>query len=186
MRVAVYDRKPGAGVAQWFLSLSWRIGCFLHKLFGLLDDYHGAASWDEAIGWLLRRPALLSSIQYWGHGSPATVWLAGKPAGSDVFLKLKPKVIITSIVWLRVCSAFQGRAGQTFATRLAEGLGCTIAGHTRIIGVLQGGLHTVRPGTAPCWPESEAGESVSFCSRNGLRLGNNTVICLRATVPDGW
>jgi hypothetical protein len=185
MRVAVYDKNPGAGTSQWGLALSWRIGCFLHKLFGKLDDYYAASSWDEAIAWLLTQPKPLTSVQYWGHGSPATIWLAGVAAGADMWLKLKPKMTTASIVWFRVCSAFQGRPGQVFAKRLAHGLGCTIAAHTRIIGVFQGGLHTLKPGATPSWPDEE-GELPGKLAKLGLRGGNNSIFCLRANVPEGW
>lgn len=185
MRVAIYDPNPGEGFSQWFLALTWKVGCFLHKFFGLLDDYHAATSWDDAIAWLLRQPHPLTSVQFWGHGSPATLWNGNKAAGHEVFLALKPKLTPASIVWFRVCSSFRGVAGQTFSMKLAEGLGCTIAGHTRIIGVLQGGLHTRKPGTPPSWPDTE-GELPGKLAALGLKGGNNTIFCLRANVPAGW
>ncbi len=185
MRVAIYDANPGEGFSQWFLCLTWRVGCFIHKFFGKLDDYHAATSWDDAIAWLLRQEKPLLSVQFWGHGSPATIWNGGTPAGVEVFLKLKPKMTPASIVWFRVCSAFQGRAGQDFAIKLAAGLGCTIAAHTRIIGLLQGGLHTLKPGASPSWPETEV-ELPGKLAKLGLARGNNTVFCLRANVPEGW
>jgi hypothetical protein len=185
MRVAVYDKNPGAGFSQRFLAFTWLVGCFLHKLFGKLDDYKACSSWDEAIGWLLSREGTLTSIQFWGHGSPGALWNNGKAAYESTFLKLKPKVTRESIIWFRACSVFQGQRGWDFSRTLANGLGCTVAGHTRIIGLLQGGLHTRQPNQSPIWPITE-GELSGPLAKSGMAFGNKTIFCLRATVPPGW
>jgi hypothetical protein len=186
MRVAVYDKNPGAGFAQSFLALTWRIGCFLHKLFGKLDAYHAATSWEDAFAWLHAQPKPLASIQYWGHGSPARIWLAGKAANAEDFIALKPKLAPSAVIWFRVCSAFRGIQGHAFSQDLADNLGCTIAGHTRIIGVFQSGLHTRAPNTEASWPVTEDEFPKSIWSSNGLKRGNNTIFCLRASIPKGW
>jgi hypothetical protein len=92
--------------------------------------------------------------------------------------------------WFRTCETFGALPGQRFATELADFLGARVAGHTYIIGHVQSGLHTLRPGERPTWSEDE-----------GLREGSpdeprrahwsrlrapNTITCLRGTIPDGY
>jgi hypothetical protein len=186
MRVAIYDKNPGVGFNQAFLALTWKIGCFLHKLFGKLDAYHAATSWEDAFSWLEQQPGTLSSIQYWGHGSPGTAWLAGKSVDRSYFKKLVGKVTSRSVLWFRTCSTFQGSAGYDFSKYLVDTLQCTAAAHTRIIGLWQGGLHTRKPNELPSWPISEGELPKSFWTTLGLKRGNNTIFCLRASIPKGW
>lgn len=186
MRVAVFDKNPGVGLSQWGLALSWRIGCFLHKLFGKLDDYHAATSWEDAFAWLESRQKPLLSIQYWGHGSPGTAWLAQKRLDQTQFKRLVTKVVPETILWFRTCSTFQGKAGYDISHYLTTLLNCTVAAHTRIIGVFQGGLHTRKPNQEPSWPLDEGEFKDSKLAGMGLKWGPNTIICLRASVPKGW
>jgi hypothetical protein len=186
MRVTVYDKNPGPGVQQWFLKLSWLLGCFFQKLFGKVDDYKGVSSLDDLLDWLCYRDERLVSVQFWGHGSPGTIWIGGKPYKAKDFLSLKPRVQADSVVWFRACSVFQGALGHAFSGTLADGLGCTVAGHTRIIGLFQGGLHTRKPSTYPSWPASEA-ELTGVLAKSGLAWwGGNTVFCLSTKIPSGW
>ena len=186
MRVTVYDKKPGAGFSQWFLSFSWAAGCWLQKLFGKVDAYYGASSWAEALVWLAGRPGTLTSIQYWGHGSPGTTYLAGQTLPINKFITiLKPKISPTSVLWWRTCSSFQGAQGHVFSRRLADELGCIVAGHTRNIGPVQGGLHTRKPMTSPSWPVTE-GELPKSWLPDHLRWGSNSIFCLTTKILDGW
>lgn len=185
MRVTIYDRNPGPGLMNSFLKLSWFLGCFFQELFGKADAYYGASTWNEALAWLAHQEGKFTSIQFWGHGSPGRVYMAGEGVSQSTFFPLMHKVTPNTIVWFRSCSVFQGRAGQAFSGELANYLGCTIAGHTRIIGPLQGGLHTRKPNTQPSWPETEV-ELSGLLVKLGLKGGNNTVTCLATDVPDGW
>ena len=185
MRVTVYDKNPGKGFSQWFLKLTWFVGCFVQKLFGKVDDYYGAESWEDALSWLKSREGEFTSIQYWGHGSPGHVWLAGSYVTTTALVTLKTKVTPSTVLWFRTCSTFQGQAGHVFSQRLADGLGCVVAGHTRVIGPLQGGLHTRKPNTPPSWPVEE-GEFPKSWWPSYLRWGNNTVTCFATKIPEGW
>ena len=186
MRVAVYDKNPGTGIWQAFLAFTWLAGCFLHKLFGKLDDYYGATSWEEAFKWLETRPKPLNVIQYWGHGSPGTAWLAQMKLPQDMFKRLVKSTDQASLVWFRTCSTFNGKPGYDFSEYLTKLLSCTVAGHTRTIGVLQSGLHTRKPGQAPSCPLDEADVGHPWFVGLGLQWGNNTILCLRASIPEGW
>jgi len=187
MRVAVYDKNPGGGGTwQGFLCLTWKIGCFLHKLFGKLDDYYGAASWDDAFKWLETRPKPLMMIQYWGHGSPGTAWLAQMKLDEHQFIRLVASMTPSSTLWFRTCSTFQGQHGYDISKYLSTLLNCTVAGHTRTIGVLQSGLHTRKPNQPATWPLNEADEGNPKLVNLGLQWGNNTIFCLRASIPSGW
>ena len=53
MRVTIYDKNPGPGIDQWFLKMTWMLGCWLQKLFGAVDAYKGVESWEEAQQWLM-------------------------------------------------------------------------------------------------------------------------------------
>lgn len=184
MKVIIYDLKPGKGFNQWLLMMSWAIGSKLQKLFGLADDVYGAESWTAASLWLKERSSYYSCIEYWGHGSPGTVWLNGKMMNWDFFLEIKSKLRNNSLIWFRTCSTFQGNKGQMLATHLTNLLNCTIAGHTRIIGLLQGGLHTISPKTIASWPVDE-GEPKSWLP-SYLVWGPNTITCFQTKIPNGW
>lgn len=184
MRVTIYDKVAWPGFMQWCLKTSWLLGCIFQKLVGAVDDYYGASSWEDAKAWLDSKGSL-SSIQYWGHGSPGVIWLAGQAVPTQNWLSLKPLLLDDSVVWFRVCDSFQGVAGQAFSRTLANGLGCTIAGHTRIIGLWQGGLYTRTPNSFPSWSVDEGGEPSWL--REDLKWWNkHTVLCLRTSVPKGW
>jgi hypothetical protein len=185
MRVTVYDRRPGAGFAQKFLVACWFVGCWLQKVLGKVDAYYGAESWEAAFSWLLQCQGALTSLQYWGHGSPGHVWLAGVDIPSKYLEVLRSKTTAETVIWFRTCSTFQGLLGFDFSKRWADSLKCTVAGHTRIIGPLQGGLHTRRPDSEPSWPVSE-GELPKSWLPCYWRWGNNTITCLGTKIPKGW
>jgi hypothetical protein len=185
MRITIYDKNPGPGIGQWLLSFSWRVGCFLQKLFGKVDKYYGAESWEDACYWIELQNVELSSVQYWGHGSPGTVWLAGKEIPLSRFIyALKWYVSPETVVWFRTCSTFQGSVGHSFSWLLANELNCIVAGHTRIIGLVQGGLHTRRPNTMPSWPVTEG--ELENAKWPYVELGNNSIFCLTTKIPNGW
>lgn len=192
MKVVIYDNNPGTGINQWFLKMTWLVGAYLQKLFGAADKVYGASSWEDAITWLINiETDSFSSIQYWGHGNVGTVFLNSKRLPKDLFIFIKDKLSPESIIWFRTCSTFCGPMGQEFSRYLADSLNCTIAGHTRIIGFLQSGLHTRKPLTNPSWPSSE-GMTITnnFFTRLfinlGLVWGNNTILCFQTKIPKGW
>ncbi len=186
MRVIVYDKNPGSRTSDKFLAVAWLVGCWIQKLFGQVDDYYGATSWTQALQWLTARGEKVTSIQYWGHGSPGSVWLAGENITAAGLLPLRTVLTVDSLLWFRTCSTFQGQLGHSFATALAAGLGCTVAAHTRTIGLLQGGLHTLKPGQIPNWPVAEGNFPPSLLASLGLKWGNNTILCLATKIPKGW
>ena len=185
MRVTVYDKNPGTGFMQWCLKLSWAFGCWFQKLVGAVDDYYGAASWADAKQWLLSRSRPLTVIQYWGHGSPGHVWLAQKLVPTAEWLTLKEAVAPDSLLWFRACSVFRAYQGTNFSKELADGLNCTIAGHTRVIGPFQGGLYTRKPSQPPSWSILEGTTQGKWPDH--LKWWNkHTIFCLRTSIPDGW
>lgn len=186
MRIVIFDRKPGTGFTQWLLMASWAIGCFIQRWFGPVDAYYGAASWDDALKWILTRPKPITSIQYWGHGSEGRVWLAQVSVPAEEWLKVRPQLADNPnvLLWFRTCSTFAGKAGHEFSRRLADGLNCVIAGHTRIIGLLQGGLHTRKPHTPASWPIEET--ELPGSKWPYLQKGNNTITCFATRIPEGW
>jgi len=188
MKVTIYDKNPGPGLGQWFLKTSWLVGCWLQKLFGKVDDYHGVDSLEEMIEWLQSKNTTFSSIQYWGHGSPGVVWISGQPLFENQWFWLESLLQADSVVWFRVCSLFQGKKGEVFSRILANRLGCAIAAHTRTIGVWQGGLHTRTPNSFPNWSLNEGTEIRKWSwLRDDFRFWNkNTIFCLRASIPKGW
>lgn len=183
MRLTIYDKNPGEGFMQWCLKTSWLLGCVFQKLIGAVDDYHGIESWVEAKEWL-KSKGPIDVLQYWGHGSPGIVWLAGHPITMSQWLSLKPLLTSDSLVWLRVCSAFQGRFGQVFAKQMADGLGCTIGAHTYVIGLFQPGLHTMKPKSMPSWPVDE-GTEPRWRSDFQPWL-THSILCLQWWIPKGW
>jgi hypothetical protein len=204
LRLMIYDRSCRAPIALPGLSHAWWAGAQLYRSLGRLHAYHGVDSWEQALAWLadFRPSERIAEVQYWGHGkwggarirqqyldrcaiergSPLHARLA---AVRDRFL---PEA--RGLWWFRTCETFGARPGQRFASELADFLGARVAGHTYIIGHVQSGLHTLRPGERPTWSEDE-----------GLREGSpdeprrahwsrlqapNTITCLRGTIPDGY
>lgn len=185
MRVVIYDTEPGFGVGNILLSWSWAVGAHLQKLFGFADAVYGAKSWEEATAWLRLHPTKhFDSIQFWGHGAPGVMYIGGMPAQRDTFNFLLGRVS-GGLIWFRACSVFQGHMGHLFSERLANTLGCIVAGHTRIIGLFQGGLHTRAPHTAACWPKTE-GELPKSWIPPYLRWGPRSIFCLTTRIPAGW
>jgi hypothetical protein len=186
MRVTIYDKNPGPGFMQWFLKTSWLVGCLFQKFVGAVDDYYGATSWDDAKDWLMKQKTPLKVVQYWGHGSPGIVWLSGNQIMTSDWLSLKPLLSSDSLLWFRVCNSFQGAAGQGFSRKLADGLNCTIAGHTRVIGLFQGGLYTRTPRSIPSWDIAEGTGKPSFIGEEITPWNKHTIFCLRTSIPKGW
>lgn len=179
-RVVVYDANPGPGLGQWGLKTSWAIAARLQRLFGAADAVYGATSWTDAVQWLAGQPGRLS-IQYWGHGNPGFVWLAGDKLPPSMLVCLRGRV---ELLWFRTCSTFQGLRGMSFADYVAKLVDGKVAGHTRIIGLFQGGLHSHLPGASLMWPAGE-GEPNSILP-GYLTWGPRTVFCLATKIPDGW
>lgn len=188
MRVTIYDKTPGSGFLQKMLMYSWLVGCWLQKLFGKVDDYHGVSSIEEMETWLHSKNTTFSSIQYWGHGSPGVVWISRRPHFDSHWDWLAPMLTTDSVVWFRVCSLFQGLRGEAFSRLLANTLSCTIAGHTRTIGLWQGGLYTRTPNSSVSWSLSEGTENRKWkFLRDDFRFWNrHTVFCLTTKIPKGW
>lgn len=185
MRVTIYDKVAWPGFMQWCLKTSWLLGCVFQKLVGAVDDYYGASSFADAEAWL-KTKGPLTSIQYWGHGSPGVIWLAGEAVPTKAWVSLKTLLSgPDAILWFRVCDSFQGASGQNFSRLLANNLNCTIAGHTRIIGLWQGGLYTRTPHSDPSWSVSEGGEP-SWLREDFKFWNKHTIFCLRTSIPKGW
>ena len=189
MRVTVFDANPGRGLGQAFLKTSWLVGCWLQKLLGLVDDYYGASSWDDALAWLVGRPEPISAVQYWGHGSPGTVWLAGKTMPITALSTLKPKLKDhTASVWFRCCNVFQGTRGHAFAKQALAALNCRVVAHTYIVGLWQSGGHSVMPlNPVPNWSLEEGTKLKNPWWPDYLRPWlPNTVFCMTTKIPPNW
>lgn len=74
--------------------------------------------------------------------------------------------------------------------RLADWSGARVAGHTRVIGFHQSGLHGLSPGMRPSWSVAE-GLARGTPDAPELAEGSrpwapNTITCLHNSVPDAW
>lgn len=198
MRLLVFDRtcvRRGGG-----LTTAWRAGAGLYRALGRLDAARGVASWDEALAWLAASPAPIREIQYWGHGhwggarvdrDALEVSALGaahrhRPALEAIRARLAPD----ALVWFRTCETFGARRGLDFAERLADFLGARVAGHTRVIGFHQSGLHGLRPGARAYWPADDglaAGTPDEPRRARGSRpWAPRTITCLAGAVPPAW
>ncbi len=186
------------------LSHAWASGQLLYWGLGRIDAALGVDTWDDAFAWLATyggdRP--IAEIQYWGHGK----WGSAR-AGTQVFDKdalsptsrWQPHLERISdrmasgrdgLFWFRTCETFGCVPGQDFAQRLADQLGCRVAGHTFIIGHWQSGLHSLLPGNAPTWSVHEGlregtpeSPNQAFWSR---MWKPNTISFLHGTVPEQY
>jgi hypothetical protein len=167
----------------------------MHAMIGRADASLGARSWDEALRWAVsvssREKRPIGSLQAWGHGGWGDMRMGASHLDER---QLEPRSELAplldelrstlagpaSLIWLRCCSAF-GHRGRTFASGLADRLGCRVAGHTFVIGFFQSGTHVLAPGEAPSW---DPAEGVRFDSGRAVgALGSSpfapsTVTCL--------
>lgn len=186
MKVVFYDSNPGEGLDQFLLKLCWMVGCWYQKAIGAIDEYFGVSSFDELIHKMegLRSP--VAQIQYWGHGGPGTPVISRKGTTAAQWIQLGRFFAKreSSYLWFRCCSVFRSVPGHDFSGWVADGLGVKVAGHTRVIGPVQGGLHTRSPNTLPTWPLSEG--ELNGPIPGHLRWGPNSVLFTATDIPEGW
>lgn len=204
LKLMVYDRTCVAKSAPVGLSTAWAAGSVLYRGLSRLDAAFGATSWEEALTWLASyetdRP--IAEIQYWGHGRWGRVYVDKDVLDGSAFgpgHRLAPRIQALrerlvpggeALVWLRTCESFGAAAGHDFASRLADGLGARVAGHTFIIGALQSGLHGLLPGHTPDWPAEEGikegtAEKPIRAHGSGIRRPR-TITCFEGAVPAKW
>ncbi|HEY8206351.1 MAG TPA: hypothetical protein VIG99_02640 [Myxococcaceae bacterium] len=167
LRLMVYDRTCGA------LTTSWWLGGHLSRALGRLDDRAGFDRWPDALRWLRDRSCAegrpIGEIQYWGHGHPGLVRMAGErldrsalSPGHPLFQDLEALRDHLApggqaLFWFRTCETFAGPEGHAFARAWTRFFSARAAGHTFIIGPLQSGLHVLDPSGEPDWPLDEGG-----------------------------
>lgn len=201
LRLVVYDatqqeRPPRA------LGLSWRYGTFLYRGLGRVDATYGARSFADAFEWLKKvsanRP--VGELQFWGHGKWGRIFIAAEALDRSVLepahvhhgalRELTERLTPDALLWFRTCETLGAHAGRDFAKALGDATGARVAGHTYEIGYFQSGLHCLRPGTRPSWPEDE-GLARGSAERPERALGSspsapNTVTCLTGQIPEGF
>lgn len=201
LRLVVYDatqksRRPRA------LGFSWQYGTHLYRAMGRIDAAFGARSFAEAFAWLAQHEPTrrIGELQFWGHGKWGCVFIEREPFDRavlrpshrhhSVFSAFRERLIPDALLWFRTCETLGARPGQDFAAALADATGARVAGHTFVIGFYQSGLHCLRPGEAPHWPETE-GLARGSVTQPELALTSaphapNTITCLDGRVPDGF
>jgi hypothetical protein len=202
------------GTARGRLGLSpvWRAGATLYGGVGAAHSTHAASGWTEAIDWALgevsRTGRPLGSLQVWCHGGWGSVRLgdsrleeATLAAGHPLAGRLDALRDALAgardadggnaglpLVWFRCCSAF-GHHGRSFAAAAADRLGCRVAGHTHVIGLLQSGLHSLVPGAAASWDATEGvrmREGRAVAALGSSWRAPNTVTFLETSLPAGY
>jgi hypothetical protein len=202
LRLLIFDRTCRGPRLLPGLSHAWGAGQHLYRGLGRLDAGFGAASWDQALGWLADQggDAPIAEVQFWGHGNWGNVRLAGEildrtalapghrlqPALARVRARMLPGE--QGLWWFRTCETFGTTAGHDFARAWTRYFGCRAAGHTHVIGFWQSGLHALLPGAEPHWSVAEglrpgAAATLAASSRPGAP---NTITCLHGRVPDGF
>lgn len=210
VRKAMGHADDGTARGRFGLSPVWRIGASLYGGVGAADATYAASDWagalDWAVGEVARTGRPLASLQVWCHGGWGSVrlgesrleedTLAGGHALAGRLDALRDALAGARdapdagvpVVWFRCCSAF-GHHGRHFAAATAERLGCRVAGHTHVIGVLQSGLHSLVPGGSATW---DAAEGVRMeGGRAVAALGSswrapNTVTFAQTSLPPGY
>jgi len=200
-RLMIYDQTTLEDGLQKedALAYSWRLGGKLYRKFRALDIVKGVSSWEEAFDWIISegKKEQISSIQFWGHGSPGVAWIGRQPFTSasfspggnmhDKLNELRPYLSEFCQIWFRTCGTMAGQVGHEFAVKLSNLLDCSVAGHTYIIALWQSGLHLLRPGRTPDWPVDEGFDP---SDRSKLKWSSafapNTISCLRGSVPKAF
>lgn len=199
LRLVVFDKTQ---TQPPFLTQSWQVGSAIGRLRGHIDAVYAAESWRDALQWLgeVEHDREIAEVQYWGHGKWGRAYVdndildgAALHEGHALepgLAQLRERLSANARWWFRCCEVFGARRGHEFAQRFADYLGCTIAGHTYIIGPWQSGLHTLEPGTKPGWSDEEGlleGTAAAPQKARWSRFWHpHTINCLRLDVPRGW
>jgi len=197
----IYDRSCTRS-GRWPLGLthSWQVGGRLYGLRGLLDDWAGVGSWDEALDWLGTRREALDEVQFWGHGNWGVARIDRHPLDASALRpghRLRPalervreRMAPGALWWFRTCDTLGSARGHDFARRWTDFFARPVAGHTHIIGPWQSGLHRLAPGERPHWA---AAEGVSRGTAEAPEASTwsapgrpNTIHCLQGEIPAGW
>lgn len=177
MKVLLVDKTDGV------LSLAWLAWAHAMRLRGY--RVIAATSWDDAID---RLPEGITELQVIGHGGPAMSFMGGKALTSKHLASLRKFLAPGALVWFRQCLVFWGKNGQAFARHVALELGCRVAGHTRIIGLVDNlrlfasGLYVAHPGGPTDWP-MESGNPRDFKSS---RKQPRTIFASALKFPSEW
>ncbi|RMG17301.1 MAG: hypothetical protein D6729_09150 [Deltaproteobacteria bacterium] len=199
----IYDRTCRGWGPLPGLTHSWIAGGWLYRALGRLDAYRGFERWSDALEWLAgyapERP--ISEVQYWGHGTWGTLLMDRKPLDrralrpghplSPLLRTLRSRLCgARALWWFRTCETFGARPGHDFARAWVDFFGTRAAGHTFIIGPWQSGLHSLGPGEAPGWSETEglkAGRPEEPVAARWSGPGRpHTITCFHGAVPPGW
>ena len=197
-RLVIFDRtQTGRPVG---LTTAWSAGARLYRGLGRIDTAYGAATWAEALEWVLRQEGELAELQFWGHGNwgvarfgrdglDASALAPSHPLHARL-VAVRERLTSNALFWLRCCEAFGARRGIDFAERLADFFGARVAGHTYVIGFHQSGLRGLHPGGRADWDPAEGLAAGSpdhpVRARGSSPFAPRTITCLRGSVPAGW
>jgi len=201
LRLVIYDatqrsRRPRA------LGFSWQYGTHFYRALGRVDGAYGASSFADAFAWLGKHEPsrAIAELQFWGHGKWGSVFIDREPLDRDLlrpghrhhaaYSAFRERLTPDALLWFRTCETLGARPGQDFAAALGDATGARVAGHTFVIGFYQSGLHCLRPGQAPHWPDTEGlarGSAVQpELALTSSPAAPNTVTCLTGCIPDGF
>lgn len=188
MKLTIYDAAENSPVG-W----SWAAGARLYKTSGYVQHVVPAKNWADGLRRVndLTARYKINEIQFWGHGSPGKVYVAGKPLDVNgehkILLSLLGRSLEpNSFVWLRTCASFAGASGHSLATVLMNTLNCRVAGSTFNIGFpWHSGQHSLRPGATPAWPITE-GLDVAQKPKGSSKKAPHTVPFTAMSLPDTW
>lgn len=155
-----------------------------------------ATSWHQMVVRLLRLEKQFTELQFWGHGSPGHVYIAGKrleygksitPSAFDKdFKELGQR--LDGLLWWRTCATFAGKQGRAFCHGLAEYLDCDVAAHTFNIGFWHSGLHAYKVGDLMDWDENEGIKKGSYDRIESIQgsywFDPNTIPCWEMDLPE--
>src|SRR5262245_15767969 len=65
-RLVIFDRTQLRRPVG--LTTAWSAGVRLYRALGRIDGSFGAASWAEALDWVLGQDGPVAELQFWGHG----------------------------------------------------------------------------------------------------------------------
>lgn len=191
--IAALNNLDPRGLTFW-----WRAGGALDLLLGKADAVVQADSWDSALQGACKaatqRKAKIGSLQFWGHGSDGTAYMAGEPLNIRSFDptgshfarlgelrdQMHPK---EGSIWYRCCQPFRSASGKKFASRTAGFFKVPAVGHTFITWALQSGTHVLKPGQTPDWADDEGhGKKNDDLWSDPFRT--HTISCLKFFPPD--